>query len=715
MKTDWKGLLKTVISCFMIIKEIELNNFRIYKGRNAIPLSTDNDKNIIIISGKNGFGKTTFLMSLVWCLYGRQMEDVDDLYNREIRDNGGYPKYIANSLNRKARIEGETQFSVSITFQDVNIPEVQCDELKITRTYSTAKVANPESVQILIDNYENELTQEVGPEIFIREFIMPTEIAKFFFFDAEKIVSLAEINTAEQRRNISLAYSEVLGIKKYEDMKAELIGVQKKLRADSAGAEEKAELNHLLTDVEKFETKIQENNEKIKDFTEKISENRYESNQIQEKLIKSGSTITVDELNELRKKESDLDKIIYDLSEQLKNSFEIIPLAIVGNLLNDVRDQVEDEFQLNNAQFDQERVQKVTRDVINDLISQEKPQKIVIDYDIQEYYVETIKKLIKKHFFADTIEVPEDYKELHGFSEVERNELNETINQLKLSFKENFKRISGEYNKNRNELNAIKKRIRDAEEHKENPIIQSDRERKEKLDTEITNLLIEIGKIKQENDDLTNEIIKKKKAIDKITERIQVSKQNESKYKVTERIIKKLQKFISNFKEEKKKSLEKQILDGLNTLMHKRGFINRVEVQIIGEDIDINLIDERGEYINKGNLSKGEQQMYATALLMGLVEESYIKFPVFIDSPMQKFDVDHAHNIVKYFYPEVSDQVVLFPLIKKEMSLEEYSLLLPHVSNAYLLNNIDHDRTEFKHVETHNLFTEFEKMNVYAN
>jgi hypothetical protein len=38
---------------------------------------------------------------------------------------------------------------------------------------------------------------------------------------------------------------------------------------------------------------------------------------------------------------------------------------------------------------------------------------------------------------------------------------------------------------------------------------------------------------------------------------------------------------------------------------------------------------------------------------------------------MQKFDIDHAHNIVKYFYPEVSEQVVLFPLIKKEMSLEK--------------------------------------------
>ena len=51
-------------------------------------LPTD-DKNVIVISGKNGFGKT-ILMSLVWCLYGKQMEKVDDLYEKEIRDKGNY-------------------------------------------------------------------------------------------------------------------------------------------------------------------------------------------------------------------------------------------------------------------------------------------------------------------------------------------------------------------------------------------------------------------------------------------------------------------------------------------------------------------------------------------------------------------------------------------------------------------------------------------------
>jgi DNA sulfur modification protein DndD len=199
----------------MIIKEITLKNFRIYKGENTIDLTTDGKKNIFIISGRNGFGKTTFLMSMVWCLYGRNMQEVDDLYRKEISDQGGYSKYIVNSLNRLAKEEGDDQFFVSITFTDINIPEVPCKEINITRSYT--KTSAEEVLEIFIDGYPSELAQEVGAELFIREFIMPIEIAKFFFFDAEKIVSLAEVNTAEQRRNLSQAYSEVLGIKKYEE------------------------------------------------------------------------------------------------------------------------------------------------------------------------------------------------------------------------------------------------------------------------------------------------------------------------------------------------------------------------------------------------------------------------------------------------------------------------------------------------------------------
>src|SRR5690606_25148499 len=102
-----------------------------------------------------------------------------------------------------------------------------------------------------------------------------------------------------------------------------------------------------------------------------------------------------------------------------------------------------------------------------------------------------------------------------------------------------------------------------------------------------------------------------------------------------------------NFKLEKKSLLEKSLKKELNLLMHKADFVNRVEVEVGNDLIDIHLFDKRGEEVNKDVLSKGEQQLYATALLKALVEESNIKFPIFIDSPLQKFDRNHSENIIK--------------------------------------------------------------------
>ena len=218
----------------MIVKSIELNNFRIYRGVNRIDFTPDSERNIIIISGNNGFGKTTFLMSLVWCLYGRQMDKVDDLYKKEIDEKGGYGRYIGNSLNEEAQRRGETRFSVSVTFTDVEIPDTTCTEITLIRSYDIA-INTDDELKILIDGRESDLfINREEAEFFIRDYILPIEIAKFFFFDAEKIVSFAEINTPDQRRELSKAYSQVLGIQKYDTLKRELERLQDEYRRESA-------------------------------------------------------------------------------------------------------------------------------------------------------------------------------------------------------------------------------------------------------------------------------------------------------------------------------------------------------------------------------------------------------------------------------------------------------------------------------------------------
>jgi DNA sulfur modification protein DndD len=686
----------------MYIKEIELNNFRIYKGVNEITLSPEKGKNVIVVSGKNGFGKTTFLMSLVWCLYGKNMQNVDELYQKEIGDKGGYGKYIGTSLNRLAKKEGETKFSVSVTFRDVKIPEITCNEIKITRTYDSVTSAS-DKVEVLVDSFPNELIQDLttdgrqGEEIFIRDFILPIEIAKFFFFDAEKIVSLAEINSPEQRRLLSKAYTEVLGIKKYEDLKDQLESIQDEYRKKSAKPQEKFELSQIIADIDKTQIEIEENEKSIQKINDEKLEKVNASNDIQRKLIQEGNQMTLEQLNKLNEEESILNNKLSLLQEDLKELFDLIPFGLAGETLMEVSTQLTNEKNYRTNKFIQEDVAKKINKILDDIEQEKKSFPTAIPTDIRNFYENQIKNLVRKHFFADAPELPSNFEALHDFSDAETNELNGLVNNLKHTFKEAFTRLNDEYYRSKNQLDSIRRKIRDAEKDAEDEYISNLRSEKERLDLRVISIEKDIYDYKEKIGGLKNDIKILKQRQEELRKKIDDSRKYSAKEEKAEEVIDRLKGFIKSFKEEKKRSLESNILNELNILMHKKGFIKKVVVDInqSGDDVDINLFNSRNEKIDKGSLSMGERQMYASALLKALVDESDIEFPVFIDSPMQKFDRDHAENVIKEFYPNVSKQVVLFPLIHKELTESEFNLLKPKISKAYLIHNFSMDASKF--------------------
>ena len=702
----------------MLIKQIELNNFRIYKGNNTINLLPEDNKNIVVVSGKNGFGKTTFLMSLVWCLYGRQMDKVDELYQKEIADKGGYGKYIGNTLNRLAKTEGETKFSVSVIFKDVKIPEISCNEVKITRTFDIITSAN-DKVEVLIDGYPNQLIQDLttegkqdGEEIFIRDFILPIEIAKFFFFDAEKIVSLAEINSPEQRRILSKAYTEVLGIKKYEDLKDQLENIQDEYRKKSAKPQERAEFNQIETDIKNKQISIDEVENQIQSLSQEKIEKQSESNEIQMKLIQEGNMMTLEQLNELKSKERELNDKISNLQNDLKELFDLIPFGLSGEVLMDVSTQLENEKNYKDNKYKQEDVKEKTTRILEDIEQEKKNYKGVIDIDIRDFYEEQIRKLIKKHFFSDVPELPSIFKSLHDFSDTQTNELNTLINHLKHTFRDTFTRLNDNYLRSKSDIDSIRRKIRLAEKDAEDDYIANLRIEKKRLDDRIFSIDKDIYDWGEKIGGLKNEIKTLKLRQEDLRKKIDDSRRYSEKDTKTQELISQLKDFIKEFKITTKKKLEENILNELSILMHKKGFIQKVVVDInqAGDDVDINLFDARNEKIDKGSLSMGERQMYASALLKSLVDESDIEFPVFIDSPMQKFDKDHAENVIKEFYLNVSKQVILFPLIHKELTEGEFELLKPNICKSYIINNFNTDASNFVETSPEKLFSKYNEL-----
>lgn len=698
----------------MKINKILFKNFRIYKGDNEIIFSPDGPKNISIVAGKNGFGKTTFLTSLIWVFYGKMMSEVEEKYKKDIKSAGGYEKFIKTLLNRDVKTQYETEgsiapvVSVEIELKDILIPSIPCKSVILRRTYDLR--TDIEDLHIFIDGLENELTKEVGFEVFINDFILPREIAKFFFFDAEKIVSLAEAKSKSELKNLSKAYSEVLGIKKYEDLKRNLEILLTKLKRNGATPVEQKKLEVLIEEESDLRNLIELNAEKQLNYDKEIANYKALSDNIQEKLIREGNGITLEELQSMKTERDVLKKESDEIKGKLKKLMDIAPLVISGRKITNLHNQLLSE-------------QKSTTDILGKFIQNEQ---------LASFSIELIKNLNDLGFqLPDKAKVAEALKRTISDRQSGTGSVNEKIlldftaeqfrnfeaiyNNIITTFSNQFNAVVQEEKNNRMYLSKVYHKIKQAEARKDNHLAKKLREEKIEADTKIATATTEKNKLIEALGGLKTKQSSNAKVLSELEKKFEIIKTDQKKYEVTKILLDKINTIIHNIKEDKKYSLQKSIILGLKKIMHKNDFIYNVRVNVMDDVMDIDLLDKNDSIIDKDSLSKGEQQLYATALLKALVDESGIKFPVFIDSPLQKFDKYHSKNIIKEFYPAISDQVVLFPLLEKELSELEYDYLKPNVNKVFVIEN-NSQGSRFKSYEVDKLFNHLkEETNVYSN
>ncbi len=693
----------------MRINRITINNYRIYRGLNEIVFKHKNhEKNISIIAGQNGFGKTTFLTALVWGFYGKLIGEVDEKYKREIYEYGGYKKYAKSILNRDEKVDekSEKKFSVEIEIDDIYIPSVPCSKIIIRREYDTKQEI--ENTIILIDGFENELTKEVGSDIFINDFVLPREIAKFFLFDAEKIVSLAEIKTIAEKRNLSKAYSEILGISKYETLKRNLENLRVKLRKKSASIADRNRLDKLQEEAKRFEKLILHNEEKILTNASEIDRNRNSSEQYQEKLIREGNSMSVEDMVRQKKLRDTLREQGIEIKAKLKELIELAPFAIAGHKLQELKKQVKSESYGKQKEIDNEFIKDKFSRIKQKVETQIQKKQIADNIKTELFEIMTEAFNINFEEQNNTLK-----KVLLDLSLEQTNEFKALYDNIKHSYSILFKQIVKEEKNNRIFLSKTLRKISNAEAKDTDILAKKFKVEKAKADKHIEKLNAEQNKLHEELGVYKQELSTKTKVISELAKTVSLDEIDGKKDKVTGRLINELTEFIYRFKAEKKQSLQERLRRELHRLMHKENYIKNVDIELTEDIIDINLLDKDRNLIEKETLSKGEQQLYATALLKSLVDESRIQFPVFIDSPLQKFDKQHSKNIITEFYPSISKQVILLPLLEKELTETEYSMLSPYIAQTFVIQNSE-GKSTIKEYEATQLFNEIEKNNVHA-
>lgn len=697
----------------MIIDRITLYNYRLYKGNNTINFQINSSKNLFLISGENGFGKTTFLHSLIWCLYGKLVSETETDIRKDI-SNAGYLNYIKEGLNHEAReellkiqpsllerikkvgytaetewVKSHSQYFVSIKFVDVVIPSLPCSTIEITRLYDA--ILEKESVEILIDGVRNELTLEIGPEIFINDFILNKDIAKFFFFDSEQIVSLAENNSISNRRNLCSAYNEVLGVRKYEELKRNIENIRLRLRKKSSDIKLRDNLFKLIDKRKSVESAINEIKSNISLLEAALIELQTSDENLQQQLAREGNNITTHEINRLKDIIAFTRKKDEELKIKLRDFLELAPFAIVGELFNETKQQIETDVAIQEAIGHQESnndlINKIQVDFIKILNGANLPSSISMNLQLE------VQSRLST-YISESVEG----EPLINLDKTEYEEFVSVYNIVTSTYKVEFERLYEDFKKNKQALERNSRRLSNIQSKESDEVIISLRDQKDKIEKQITDVNTKIKQKHEQLGVLTQELATYNKQISELTKKICLNDIDEQKDALASQLIKELNEFLINLKHEKKYILEKRIKEILNSLMHKEDFISNVEVVIEYDTMDILLYDNNNSIISKDSLSKGEQQLYASSILKALVEESGIKFPVLIDSPLQKFDKSHSVKIITEFYPSISEQVVLFPLLHKELTTEEYEIMRPFVSETYIIDN-NTTRSSFRQVD----------------
>ncbi len=683
----------------MKFSNIEINNFRQYYNSVNVDLETNDEKNIIIIGGRNGYGKTNFLLSIVWCLYGDKLSQIDENFKKEIQKEKNYSSFMQQSINWTAKKENKTKFSVSIKISDIELPELRTinsntDSILIKRTFDVSSMKQTLSI---IDYASNlEIFDDEDDQInFINDYIIPIDAAKFVFFDAEKIAEIANLSIKDEGSFINDALGKILGLDTYETLIEDIEFYINNLKKEGASKNIQEEIINNEKAIEISENQInnieEENAETIKKIDDLKKEIREYDNLISHHSKQGNSTFdrnaVIIEIDKLKAKEVELNERFNELSE-------IIPLAILAGKLEEVKEhldiQEKNELSQNASKENTDKIENFIELLFN---KPPEPDNSTMSLKDKMFYYEKAQTLGSQLFSENG-----EYSELefeHDLNNSEKKLITDAINLINTQSKDLFETTIEEFNEIKVKLSELNKTLSKVDADLEDELILEYSSKKETADFNIAEKNRQIGENNQQITKLRSDIVRLNQQLVTLVKKVDINDQNKFKIQKSIQYIDVLNQFLDEQKKKHKDSLEETILSELKTLMHKLNsepnqtkFIEEVKVTILasGQGMKITLFDQDDNEIRKESLSSGEKQIYISCLIKAILKESVKNFPIFIDTPLGRLDEEHRDSITKKYYPALSEQVVLFST-NSEITPKRFKEISGNISKSYLLFN----------------------------
>lgn len=184
----------------MLLESITLKNFRQFRNETIDFAQGEDGKNVTIIIGENGTGKTTFAQAFFWCMYGET----------EFSDKIMLNKLVAAEMKPGQ----EEKVQVTLRLQHGNVGYTLMREQAYHKDYSNHIKGDNAIFDIAIKDVNGNTTyvKKSQCESEVRG-ILPKELSRYFFFDGERIEKMSkDISTGKKAADFAEAVKGLLGL-----------------------------------------------------------------------------------------------------------------------------------------------------------------------------------------------------------------------------------------------------------------------------------------------------------------------------------------------------------------------------------------------------------------------------------------------------------------------------------------------------------------------
>ena len=646
-----------------------MKNFGPYKGEVKLEFRLKKDKNLWIIWGTNGSGKTHILKALLWCLYGC---DPSSSRKKQYGTERDAWEYIYGAYLEDQPLP-DPYMHVNL-FLEVDSKDSKKPNQYIIKRSVSPRTPNPMNpTQIKCDfevikggRHSDSPREEV-------EALLPLAASQFFMFHGEEIRAMSQKHAEETHKAIEL----ILEAETFRQGKEDLSSVARDIDTDLDDERRKSGgINDLLDLKKKIQERIQSLDIECTRCKSEIAEKKKQLDSVKTDLARNEDSKVLkekhDQLSERLKANEDERQRILERRGDLIN--ELPSKMILPELLRVLKEKEE-----------RHKRREEQRRTIQELRGRLQLTEDVVGLDKCRLCGRPISNEERKHIEEERRSYVEEITRLEtGLEEEDPTyyEIRETIAAIESS-KMNFEQFKKDLSENALAHDEIESYIKDIEKK----LTESKIEEVRSLMEERDRLLKEIGGAEGKLENYSGELGAQKKALDDALRMIEgrekhdnIKESLERQYDLAERCISAFENVLNRLSEVRRRAIGSYATEVFRALTNKPEEYDRIEID---EQFNVSVMDKHDNIVHREDLSTGERLVVALSFILGLKQASEKVAPLVLDTFFAHLDEEHFGNIVRAL-PKFADQVILILTNLEYRNLKEMapSSFFEHVAQT---------------------------------